>query len=147
MTAPEKMNAGAFLPRIGYPQCDVNLPGGVHALECPYVHIPLPTDPSELGASPMISFNTRLKEAEDAIRAARVESAARSPERRTMNTRLRNLNPHKAALIAMTLYGKEYAAQRGGSMDFWEKLSPGRKDTCREIVAQLSKSPDEGEQP
>ena len=37
---------------IGYPMCDGNLPGEVHAPECPCVHIPLPTDPSERGASP-----------------------------------------------------------------------------------------------
>ena len=37
----------------------------------------------------------------------------------------RNLNPHKPAVMAMCLLSRHYAAQSGGSMDFWDSLSPG----------------------
>ena len=55
----------------------------------------------------------------------------------------RNLNPHKPALIAMWIWGREYAAQRGGSMDFWDTLSDSQKETCRECVKRLAKAPEE----
>jgi hypothetical protein len=57
----------------------------------------------------------------------------------------RNLNPHKAARVALLLYGREYAAQNGGSMDFWDKLSEGRKQTCREELEKIEKAPKEPE--
>lgn len=46
----------------------------------------------------------------------------------------RNLNPTFAARVAMTIWGKEYSEQRGGSMDFWDSLDDDRKKRC-EIVA------------
>jgi hypothetical protein len=55
----------------------------------------------------------------------------------------RNLNPHKAARVAMVLWNKEYGAQNGGSMDFWDKLSEGDKRICREIVKEIEKAPEE----
>jgi hypothetical protein len=55
----------------------------------------------------------------------------------------RNLNPHKAAYAAMYLYGPEYAAQRGGSMDFWDKLSESKRRVCRDLVAAVLKAPAE----
>lgn len=45
-----------------------------------------------------------------------------------------NLNPHKAAVAAMWMWGKEYSEQNGGSMDFWKSLSPSRQDVCRRLV-------------
>ena len=39
---------------------------------------------------------------------------------------LRNLHPHKSARVAILLYHDEYAAQRGGSMDFWDELTEAR---------------------
>ncbi len=57
----------------------------------------------------------------------------------------RNLNPHKPARLAMTMWGEEYAAQRGGSMEFWDNLSDSRKRLCREIVGRILKAPDEGD--
>ena len=56
----------------------------------------------------------------------------------------RNLNPHKAARVAMTLWNQEYARQRGGSMDFWDELTESQKELCREIVEQIEKAPAEG---
>lgn len=50
---------------------------------------------------------------------------------------LRNLNPHAAALAAMTLYSERYAAQSGGSMDFWSTLTDGEKQTCADIARRI----------
>lgn len=55
----------------------------------------------------------------------------------------RNLNPHKAARAAMWLWGERYAAQGGGSMDFWDKLSERDKHFCRAMVKAIEKSPAE----
>lgn len=55
----------------------------------------------------------------------------------------RNLNPHREARLAMVIWGDEYAAQNGGSMDFWDTLSPGRKRQCRELADLLEKAPRE----
>ncbi len=55
----------------------------------------------------------------------------------------RNLNPHKAARVAMCLYASRYAAQGGGSMDFWDRLTEAEKRTCRGIVEQIMESRDE----
>lgn len=52
----------------------------------------------------------------------------------------RNINPHQAAVAAMYLYGSDYAAQNGGSMDYWDKLSEGRKRLCRDLVADITKA-------
>lgn len=55
----------------------------------------------------------------------------------------RNLNAHKAAIIAMCLWGARYAAQRGGCMDFWDTLNASEKRTCREIVARVNTAREE----
>jgi hypothetical protein len=55
----------------------------------------------------------------------------------------RNLNPHKPAVIAMSMWGEEYSRQGVGSMEFWDKLSQLRKQICREVVARLDKAPEE----
>ena len=60
-----------------------------------------------------------------------------------MQDQKRNLNPHKQARAAMYLFGKRYAAQRGGSMDFWDSLSDSDKRLCRKLVEDIEKSPDE----
>lgn len=52
----------------------------------------------------------------------------------------RNLDPHKAAVAAMWIWGSEYGAQRGGSMDFWNNLTEGRKRTARELVDRIAKA-------
>lgn len=49
----------------------------------------------------------------------------------------RNLNPTTAARVAMIIWGAEYAAQRGGSMDFWDSLSPDRQKRCQMVVKDL----------
>lgn len=56
----------------------------------------------------------------------------------------RNLNPHRSALMAMYLYATRYSAQRGGSMDFWDSLTDGEKQTCRECVGRLLEASPEG---
>jgi len=52
----------------------------------------------------------------------------------------RNLNPHKAAVAAMWLYGAAYSNQSGGSMDFWDSLSASEKKSCRRLVAEIEKA-------
>jgi len=49
----------------------------------------------------------------------------------------RNLNPHKSAIMAMALYSVRYAAQNGGSMDFWDTLNDSEKETCRVLVLDV----------
>ena len=49
----------------------------------------------------------------------------------------RNLDPAAEAVSAMYLYGHEYAAQRGGSMDFWDSLSASKKRICTEMVSKI----------
>lgn len=50
----------------------------------------------------------------------------------------RNLHPTPKARVAMIIWGREYAAMHGGSMDFWDGLSEERKRRCRSVVAALS---------
>lgn len=50
----------------------------------------------------------------------------------------RNLNPTAEAIVAMCIWSHEYAhEQRGGSMDFWDKLGAGRQRQCRETVDRI----------
>jgi hypothetical protein len=61
-----------------------------------------------------------------------------------MNARdARNLSPHKAAVMAMCLFSRHYAAQSGGSMDFWDSLSAGEQKACRDLVVRLEQAPAE----
>jgi len=55
----------------------------------------------------------------------------------------RNLNPHKPSIVAMWLWGSEYANQNGGCMDLWDTLPEGRKSLCREMVKRLAEAPEE----
>jgi hypothetical protein len=52
----------------------------------------------------------------------------------------RNLNPHAEAIAAMYLWGSQYAAQNGGSMDFWDSLPEGRKRLARELVERVKRT-------
>ncbi len=58
-----------------------------------------------------------------------------------MKDQTRNLNPHKSAKAAMWLFGQRYAAQGGGSMDFWDSLSESDKNLCRNLVADIAAAP------
>lgn len=49
----------------------------------------------------------------------------------------RNLEPIAPALVAMSLWSHRYAAQNGGSMDFWDKLSEAEKQQCVRIAEQI----------
>lgn len=53
----------------------------------------------------------------------------------------RNLNPHREARLAMIVWGREYAAQRGGSMDFYDGLDDSRKRLLREWCDDLDATP------
>lgn len=53
----------------------------------------------------------------------------------------RNLNATAPALLAMYRWGEEYAAQRGGVMDFWDKLAPHRKWMCIEAASRIIEAP------
>lgn len=50
----------------------------------------------------------------------------------------RNLDPHRPARCAMWLYADRYTSQRGGIMDFWDKLSESDKATCRRMAEQIA---------
>lgn len=58
-----------------------------------------------------------------------------------MATAQENLSPHKPARAAMWLYSKRYAAQSGGSMDFWGSLKSFEKGLCRELVKNIVEAP------
>ncbi len=67
-------------------------------------------------------------------------------ERRTGAAEMRmnrDLNPHKAARIAMLLWSREYAYSGKGSMSFWDSLKESRKLICREEAAKIVEAPDE----
>ncbi len=51
----------------------------------------------------------------------------------------RNINPHAEAIYAMAHWGKSYSEQGGGSMDFWDKLTPSQKKFCVEQVKRITK--------
>jgi len=53
---------------------------------------------------------------------------------------LRNLNPTAEAIVAMNIWSEEYSKQGGGSMDFWDSLSLGRKRQCKETVDRIIKA-------
>lgn len=53
----------------------------------------------------------------------------------------RNLNPTAPAVVAMSIWGKRYSEQRGGSMDFWDKLRESEKALCREIAERVQAAP------
>ncbi len=54
-----------------------------------------------------------------------------------MKSQTRNLRPTSEAVAAMYLYGAEYAASGGGSMDFWDSLDASRKRHCQELVLKI----------
>lgn len=58
-----------------------------------------------------------------------------------MTDQKRNINPTAPALAAMALWNNRYAAQKGGSMDFWDSLSDYEKRTCTELAEQIRKAP------
>lgn len=51
---------------------------------------------------------------------------------------IRNANPTPEAIIAMMIWGKEYANSGCGSMDFWDKISFARKQQCIDKVNEIS---------
>ena len=54
----------------------------------------------------------------------------------------RDLNPHKAAVIAMLLYGERYAKMpHVGSMGFWDTLTKSEQETCKQCVERVDKAP------
>lgn len=47
----------------------------------------------------------------------------------------RSLHPHAEARLAMSIWSREYAyEQRGGSMDFWDKIGTERRKLCISIL-------------
>lgn len=53
----------------------------------------------------------------------------------------RNINPHREARLAMLVWGADYANQRGGSMDFYDRLSDSKKRNLREWCDALDAAP------
>jgi len=54
----------------------------------------------------------------------------------------RNLNPTAEAVAAMYIWHEGYAAQRGGSMDFYDRLSATEKRVCRDCVRAIREASD-----
>lgn len=52
----------------------------------------------------------------------------------------RDLNPHKAAVAAMWLFGERYAKLGLGSMGFWDRLTPDEKRLCQRMVQEIEKA-------
>jgi hypothetical protein len=48
-----------------------------------------------------------------------------------------NLNPTPEAIMAMELWGDQYAGQNGGSMDFWDKLPANSKKRCTDAIERI----------
>ena len=53
----------------------------------------------------------------------------------------RNLHPHREARLAMLVWHNEYAAQGGGSMDFYDALTESQKRNLREWCDELEGKP------
>lgn len=49
----------------------------------------------------------------------------------------RNLNPIPAARVARIIWGHRYSLQGGGTMDFWDSLSPHDRRRCELVVKEL----------
>lgn len=74
------------------------------------------------------------------MRNAPHAEAVRITRERERKRDARNLSPHAEAIAAMHLWGAEYAAQSGGSMDFWDGLSLGRQKICQELVDRIKQT-------
>lgn len=60
-----------------------------------------------------------------------------------MQREQRNLNPHAEALLAITIWSDEYAAQRLGCMDWYDQLPGIRKRMCRMALDAIEGLPRE----
>ncbi len=61
-----------------------------------------------------------------------------------MNARnKRNLNPHKLAVLARYIFHHRYMEQLGGQMDFWDGLTDGEKQVCRDCLSEVTAAKDE----
>ena len=60
-----------------------------------------------------------------------------------MEDQTRNLNPHKAARLAMIIWRGEYAKQGGGSMDFWDKIGEAKRQQARHLLKGILEAKDE----
>lgn len=49
----------------------------------------------------------------------------------------RNLNPTAPAIVATYKWNERYAAQAGGSMDFWDSLSECERKYCIECAEKV----------
>lgn len=65
-----------------------------------------------------------------------------NPLRRSTDRAKRNLNPHKWAVAAMWIFGKEYSEQGGGSMDFWDSLPASKQRLAKDLVNAINRAPD-----
>lgn len=64
------------------------------------------------------------------------------PNNASTDSAKRNLNPHKWAVAAMWIFGKEYSEQGGGSMDFWDALPANKKRSAKDLVNAINRAPD-----
>jgi len=61
----------------------------------------------------------------------------KSDRQRADEQAARNLDPHASARAAMWLFGERYAAQRGGSLDFWDTLGAPEKRMARDCAKEI----------
>ena len=59
-----------------------------------------------------------------------------------MKSQKHNLNPHKEAVIAMWLFGKEYADLGLGSMDYYNGLTASDKKLCKRMLKDIDEARD-----
>lgn len=57
-----------------------------------------------------------------------------------MKDQSRNLNPHAEALLYSWIFGKEYARQGGGVMNFWDRATKSEKKHMQENIDRLLKT-------
>jgi hypothetical protein len=55
-----------------------------------------------------------------------------------MNDQYRNLHPTPEAVFAMYHWSYDYANQKGGCMDYYDRLSKIDKDFCKRAVKAIS---------
>ncbi len=57
------------------------------------------------------------------------------------NNQEHNFNPHKEAVIAMWIFGEEYADLGLGSMDYYNGLSDYNKKLCSRMLEDVEEAP------
>ena len=57
-----------------------------------------------------------------------------------MSEQQHNLHPHKEAVIAMWLFGSDYAKKGLGSMDYYNQLEPSTKKLIGKMLSEIEEA-------